>query len=140
AELPEFIDYSSNPEIISPILEKIAGNPVGKLTLCLLYQARHNMPKERLKIFVDERAPEYVKDEYGKRINVGGKQTQFCHNDFCIYLNFHQIINNTSVVYFNVLFEFCSYFVLHTARFLMLRKVVVKNIRSGLAFSFIISQ
>ena len=72
---------------------------------------------------------------------MGGKQTQFCHNDFCIYLNFHQIINSASVVYFQCpFFEFYSYFVLHTARFLMLRKVVVKNIRSGLAFSFIISQ
>ena len=55
AKLPGFIDYSSNPGIISPILEKIADNPVGMLTLCLLYQARHNAPKERLRIFVDDR-------------------------------------------------------------------------------------
>ncbi|MBR1479810.1 MAG: hypothetical protein IJ599_02840 [Alphaproteobacteria bacterium] len=101
SKLPEFVDYSHKPDTILPALEKIADNPVGKLTLCLLYQARHNMPKERLRIFVDDREPEYIKDECGKNINVGGKQTQFCHNDFCIYLNSPEITETAAVVYLN---------------------------------------
>ena len=96
AELPEFIDYSSNPEIISPILEKIAGNPVGKLTLCLLYQARHNMPKERLKIFVEEREPEYDYEEKNHR-----KGTRFNGTDFSICLDFKQMKNSSIVAYLN---------------------------------------
>ncbi|MBR1479955.1 MAG: hypothetical protein IJ599_03615 [Alphaproteobacteria bacterium] len=91
AKLPEFIDYSSDPGRISPILEKIADNPVGKLTLCLLYQARHNMPKERLRIFVDDREPKFG----------GGMSTGFCSKGFCICLNTHQTTHTFGMAYVN---------------------------------------
>ncbi len=88
----EFIDYSENQAEILPILEQISENPIGNITLRLLYQARQNMPNQKLKISLQS----YVSEKDGKEHDF-----EFVRKEFCIYLNLNKLKEAGTITYLN---------------------------------------
>ena len=91
-KLHEFIEYSDNQDKLSLILERIIENPIGNITLRLLYQARQNMPKSKLKIS----SQSCVSAKDGKERYFG-----FVPTEFCVCLNLDKFEEAGTITYLN---------------------------------------
>ena len=91
-KLNKFIDYSDNPDKLLPILEQIIENPIGNITLRLLYQSYNKAPNAKLKIILNS----HISAKDGKEHNFG-----FVPNEFCIYLNLDKRENVGTIAYLN---------------------------------------